>query len=310
MLVGHKPPRVCFFLAPCHRTLSTQTGPLAIFRQALGNAGGAATLTDVSIATYADLENTILMYRVALILAALAAAGSLVLSFTVTKPKIETLTGENKSLGEQLAASDSAKTEAEKKAKAATAAAEKTAAELATTRKDLEDASAQATQQRTRADKYFGDFNKATADKNAAQEQLARWSALRIEPDQVIALQNDLKSTREKAAALSDQEKILTRNISNLKNKLSKYEDEAQVVEMPGLKGTVVAVDPKWDFVILDVGTTQGAKAGGQLLVRRGDKLVGKIRIISVEDSRSVANVISGWKQGDVAVAAGDVVLY
>jgi hypothetical protein len=262
------------------------------------------------MATYADLENTILMYRVALILAALAAAGSLVLSFTVTKPKIETLTGENKSLGEQLAASDSAKTEAEKKAKAATTAAEKTAAELATTRKDLEDASAQATQQRTRADKYFGDLNKATADKNAAQEQLARWSALRIEPDQVIALQNDLKSTREKAAALSDQEKILTRNIANLKNKLSKYEDEAQVVEMPGLKGTVVAVDPKWDFVILDVGTTQGAKAGGQLLVRRGDKLVGKIRIISVEDSRSVANVISGWKQGDVAVAAGDVVLY
>lgn len=250
------------------------------------------------------------MYRVALILAALAAAGSLVLSFTVTKPKIETLTGERDSLTTRLDYSETAKTEAEKKAKAATTAAEKSASELATTRKELEESSALASQQRTRADKYFADLNKANADKNSAQEQLARWSALRIQPDQVIALQNDLKTTRETAAALADQERILTRNISNLKDKLSKYEDETQVVEMPGLKGNVVAVDTKWDFVVLDVGASKGAKAGGQLLVRRGDKLVGKVRIISVEDGRSIANVLPAWKQGDVAVAAGDAVIY
>jgi len=270
----------------------------------------AASLTDVSAHTYAAHENTTLMYRVALIFAVLAAAGSLALSFTVTKPKITELTDANNLLTENLNASEAAKGEAEKKAKAATAAAEKSASELVTTKKELEETTAEADQQRKRADKYFADLNKATIDKNSAQEQLARWSALRIQPDQVIALQQDLKVTKETAAALADQEKILNRNIANLKSKLSRYEDENVLVEMPGLKGKVVEVDPKWDFVILDVGSTQGAKAGGLMLVRRGDKLVGKVRIVSVENSRSVANVISDWKQGNVAVAAGDAVLY
>ena len=270
----------------------------------------AGSLTDVSAHTYADPENTTLMYRVALIFAVLAAAGSLALSFTVTKPKITELTDANNTLTENLTASEAAKGEAEKKAKAATAAAEKSASELVTTKKELEETTAEADQQRKRADKYFADLNKATTEKNSAQEQLARWSALRIQPDQVIALQQDLKVTKETAAALADQEKILTRNIANLKSKLSKYEDENVLVEMPGLKGKIVEVDPKWDFVILDVGSTQGAKEGGLMLVRRGDKLVGKVRIVSVENSRSVANVISDWKQGNVAVAAGDAVLY
>ena len=250
------------------------------------------------------------MYRVALIFAILAAVGSLAVSFTVTQPKVVSLTEENSSLNTQLTDATNAKTEAEKKAKVATAAAEKTAAELASTKKDLDEASAKATQQQTRADKYFADLQKATADKNSAQEQLARWSALRIEPDQVIALQKDLKNVRETAAALADQEKILNRSIATLKSKLARYEDENIVVEMPGLKGKVVSVDPKWEFVVLDVGASQGAKEGGLLLVRRGDKLVGKVRIVSVDDNRSVANVLPAWKQGDVAVAAGDAVLY
>ena len=65
------------------------------------------------------------MYRVALILAVLAAIGSLALSFTVTKPKIEGLVQERTELQTNLAASEAAKTEAEKKAKAAVATAAK-----------------------------------------------------------------------------------------------------------------------------------------------------------------------------------------
>jgi cell shape-determining protein MreC len=62
--------------------------------------------------------------------------------------------------------------------------------------------------------------------------------------------------------------------------------------------------------VVLDVGEAAGAKEGGIVMVRRGDKLIGKAKIITVEANRSVANLMSDWKQGDVAVAAGDSVLY
>ncbi len=250
------------------------------------------------------------MYRVALILAVLAAIGSLALSFTVTKPKIEGLVQERNDLQTNLSAAETAKAEAEKKAKSATATAEKKTAELAAAQKDLETATATATTQQARADKYFADYNKAVAEKNAAQEQLAQWAGTGLKPDQVLAMKAELKTTKELAGVLADEKSILQRNVASLKNKLSKYEDENRVVAMPGLKGSVIAVDPKWEFVVLNVGSQQGALEGGLLMVRRGDKLVGKVKIVSVESNRSVANVLPAWKQGDVAVAAGDQVLY
>ena len=250
------------------------------------------------------------MYRVALILAVLAAIGSLALSFTVTKPKIEGLVQERNDLQTNLAASEAAKTEAEKKAKVATATADKKTSELAAVQKELETATATAATQQARADKYFTDYNKTLADKNAAQEQLAQWSGTGLKPDQILAMKAELKASKELTGVLADEKTILQRNVAALKNKLSKYEDENRVVAMPGLKGSVVAVDPKWEFVVLNVGSDQGALEGGLLMVRRGDKLVGKVKIVTVEANRSVANVLPTWKQGDVAVAAGDQVLY
>lgn len=250
------------------------------------------------------------MYRVALILAVLAAIGSLALSFTVTKPKIEGLVQQNTELQTNLSAAETAKADAEKKAKAATTTAEKKSAELAATQKELESATETAKTQRARADKYFADYNKTVAEKNSAQEQLAQWSGTGMKPDQVLAMKAELRASKELAGVLADEKSILQRNVASLKNKLSKYEDESRVVAMPGLKGSVVAVDPKWEFVILNVGSQQGALEGGLLMVRRGDKLVGKVKIVSVESNRSVANVLPAWKQGDVAVATGDQVLY
>ena len=43
-------------------------------------------------------------------------------------------------------------------------------------------------------------------------------------------------------------------------------------------------------------------------MVSRGGKLVGKVQISSVENDRSVANVLPGWLQADIKV--GDEVLY
>jgi len=82
-------------------------------------------------------------------------------------------------------------------------------------------------------------------------------------------------------------------------------------VKLPdGLKGTVLEVGPQGDFVLLDIGEAQGVLARGELLVRRGDKLIGKVRIVKVDANRSIGNLLPGWKQGDLAVAKGDLVLY
>jgi len=72
-------------------------------------------------------------------------------------------------------------------------------------------------------------------------------------------------------------------------------------VKLPaGLVGTVVVTDPKWDFVVLNVGEDQGVLDHGELLVSRDGKLVAKIKITSVQKNQSIANVEPGSKLGEV----------
>ena len=63
-----------------------------------------------------------------------------------------------------------------------------------------------------------------------------------------------------------------------------------------------------YGFVVVNVGEKDGARENGELLVSREGKLIGKLLISSVEDNRSIANVIPGWVQSDIQV--GDVVAY
>jgi hypothetical protein len=66
------------------------------------------------------------------------------------------------------------------------------------------------------------------------------------------------------------------------------------------LRGKVLAVDPKWNFVILDVGENQGILEYGELLVNRNGKLVGKVIVRNVQKDRSTANLMPGWEIGEV----------
>ena len=72
-------------------------------------------------------------------------------------------------------------------------------------------------------------------------------------------------------------------------------------VELPAtLVGKVLVTDPKWDFVVLNVGEDQGALSNGELLVSRDGKLVAKVKITSVQKDRSIANIVPGSKLGEV----------
>lgn len=251
------------------------------------------------------------MLRLALVLALVAGIAALVVNFVVTKPAIEAQTQTLADTKQQLATTTEQRNKAEADAKVAKANADRSAKELTEVKSSLETANAEASAQKTRADKLNNDYTKAAKERNEAQQELARWQVLGIQPNQVAKLQADLKDANEAKAALSDEKKIFLRDIASLKVRLGRYENsDDQPVEMPGLKGSVLAVDAKWNFVLLDIGEDQGAKERGIVMVRRGDKLVGKARIVSVEHNRSIANLLPDWKQGDIAVAEGDKVLY
>ena len=78
----------------------------------------------------------------------------------------------------------------------------------------------------------------------------------------------------------------------------------------PGLHGTVLAVNRAYNFVVLDLGGRQGVEANAEMLVLRGERLIGKIRVSSVEPATAIGDIITSTLPRGVQVQPGDIVIY
>lgn len=178
-----------------------------------------------------------------------------------------------------------------------------TSNELVSTKSNLEKASSD-------RDKAVQAAEKAKDDAKAARNDLMVWSSIGMKPDDVKAKLTELVKTKEAVVVMDEEIKMQGRRIAKLTNELAKYIDpENYVVPLPpGLKGKVLVVDPKWEFVVLDIGENQNVLKDGIMMVHRDGKLVGKVRIANVMPNRSVANVVSGWRLEEIH--EGDQVLF
>lgn len=77
-----------------------------------------------------------------------------------------------------------------------------------------------------------------------------------------------------------------------------------------GLTGRVLAVNPAWNFIVLNLGDRQGVVEGGEMVVRRGDVMVGKVKITSVEPSTSIGDIVLSSVPRGMQVQPGDTVVY
>ena len=144
-------------------------------------------------------------------------------------------------------------------------------------------------------------LTKATAERDDAQNQLASYKASDLTPDQVVKLHKTLNDALAQIEALKGEYAILNRQYVAKSARLAMYEEPDHSVKLPpGLKGKVINVDPKWDFVVLNIGGDQEAVEGGEMLVSRGGKLVAKVIIRRVEKNYSIANIVPGWKLGEL----------
>jgi hypothetical protein len=153
-------------------------------------------------------------------------------------------------------------------------------------------------------------LKKTQEDLDATKDKLAAWDALGIPVTQARDILNSLKRIQDEEAALQTEKDIIYAKCNKLQSKLDEVLGVNTDPEMPdGLRGKVLAVDPKYDFVVLDIGTKQGAAINGKLLVNRNGKLVAKLQISDdIQGERCIANVMPGWKLSDVM--EGDEVFY
>jgi DNA repair exonuclease SbcCD ATPase subunit len=250
------------------------------------------------------------MLRIFLIVAILASLGVIAVSQLQVKPHIEGIIQEREDQRERGNKLDAQLKTTNKKLN-------DTVNTLTSTKRTLEETQAQLTaangkieEQGGRLDKLQKSLDTAQTDLNTSKQKLAQWEALPITPDQVQGLIKSEKDLKTAVDSLESEKKILQQAYTKTKAELDQYKigDEA-VVELPaGLKGKVLVVDPKWNFVVLDIGEKQGILRHGVLMVSRNSKLVAKVKVTTIESDRSIANIMPGWKLGDVM--EGDLVFY
>jgi hypothetical protein len=242
-----------------------------------------------------------MLIRICLIVALVAGLAVGVLNFVYVKEKITTLQTNLKTETE-------AHQKFEKEYRVTKKELDKTVADLKQTKSNLEattaakdKAEADLLAQTKRADKLNEDLTKTREERDAAQADLAAYKATGRTPQQILGMNQELKNVQDNLTTASTENKVFMHKIKKLETELAVYRDPTFFVVLPaGLKGKVLVADPKWNFVVLNVGEDQGVLERGELLVNRNGKLVAKVVVRSVQKDRCIANVVPGWELGEV----------
>ena len=243
----------------------------------------------------------VMLIRISLILVIIAALGAGVLGYLEVSKQIPALI-------QQRDTENTDKHTALTKLDATEKTLAKTKTELTQTQGELADTKDQLTKAAKDVTKLTNDKNdlndkltQATQDRDDAQNKLAAYTTIGLTPDQVNKLNKQYKDSLLAIQAMNEEKIVLLRTITRLTNELAKYiEPDPDIKLRADLRGKISVVDPKWDFVVLNVGLDQGVISGGELLVSREGKLVGKVIVRTVEKDRSIANLIPGWSFGQV----------
>ncbi len=239
--------------------------------------------------------------RISLIVAILAALGAGTLIVLLVRDKINTLISQRNTYHDNLdktkATLDTTKRDLAK-TQSDLADTQQQLADAKTARKKAEDTAAAQTK---RADDLNAQLAKVTQDRDAAQAELAAYKATGKSPQEVLQLLALIKQDQDTITAMNDEKNVLLRRLLSVQNQLNELIGTNYVVKLPAdLKGQVVVVDPRWDFVVLNIGEDQGVLQDGEMLVSRDGKLVAKVIVRTVQKDRCVANIMPGWKLGDV----------
>ncbi|MBU4460984.1 MAG: hypothetical protein KJ579_10480 [Verrucomicrobia bacterium] len=160
----------------------------------------------------------------------------------------------------------------------------KTQQELAQTKQELDTARAE-----------IADLNEKVTQKETEIAQ-ARQKIGELE-GQVAELKRQIDENRIQIAKLDGEKKNMIEERKRLEDALAPFLPPPlpSKDQIRSLNGHIVLVDPEWNFVVLDIGKLHGLQKNTQLLVHRGEALVGRIRVSDVRDEMAVGDVERAW---------------
>ncbi len=123
----------------------------------------------------------------------------------------------------------------------------------------------------------------------------------------VAAGEKEITELKAEKEGLLAQKKDSEEKIASQNKVVNRYQKN---IMQKGIRGSVLAVNSGWGFCVLSIGDRQGAAASKIMIVARNGQAIGKVKIINVEASQSVADVIASSFTRGTYVQPGDEVIF
>ncbi len=249
-----------------------------------------------------------MLIRISLVIAILAGLAAGALNFVKVKEKVETLATERNEWHGKFDKTDAELTTTKRDLDKTSKDLKQTQDTLTATSQERDKAVAEAATQIKKATELATKLTTTTEERDNARAELAAYVGTGYKPEQISALGKQIDKAQKALEAMADEKKILQLALNRKTAELERFTGPDKPVELPAnLQGKIVVSDPKWEFVVINVGEDDGVLPYGELLVSRAGKLVAKVIVRDVLKGRSIANLMPGWKLSDVA--EGDLII-
>lgn len=249
-----------------------------------------------------------MLIRISLIVAIIAGLAAGAINFIQVKQKIDGVVAERNDWHGKYDVTDAELTTTKGVLTKTEKELTKTQETLATTKQERDTAVAEADIQIKKATELTEKLATTVQQRDDTRGELAAYVSTGYTPPQIAGLGKQIRQAQENLEASVEEKKILSVSLQKAVAEIEWIKGKSGDIKLRAdLKGKILVADPKWEFVVLNVGQDEGAKIHGQLLVSRNGKLVAKVIISEVQKGRCIANVLPGWKLGDVT--EGDQVI-
>jgi flagellar biosynthesis/type III secretory pathway chaperone len=249
-----------------------------------------------------------MLLRILLVITIVAGLAACAVGFIQVKDIIVTTRAARDDFHQKYTSETTARKTAETKLKKSQADLAETTSKLNDTQSQLEAANTKNTELTTQNTDLTAKLTKMTDRADTAEQKLEQWNQL-PPPEAIKGMISDLAKTKQARDAVVAENKLLLASRKDLQERWNRiFGADAPVILPTGLRGKILAVDPKYDFVVLNIGDEQGAKERGEMMVEKHGRLLGKVRISTVRKDTCVANILPGWQRGEIM--EGDQVIY
>ncbi len=251
-----------------------------------------------------------LALRLILVLVIAASAGVIALAELKLQPHLVELKDKEKKVSEELGKEKTERAKQETRAKGAEQERDGFKSDLDASKKAETDALAAAKVEKDKAVAAAQETNKAKQETAAEIAKSVEYADLRskgLTPDIIRTIATVLPQKTNELKVLKDEQRVLMTQHIKASGELQSFLNPKGAVALPSLSGKVQAVDPKWDFVVLDMGANHGLLKNGELNISREGKLIARVKVSRVETDYAIANVMRGFKISEIK--EGDAVL-